>query len=282
MTAETNYREYQPDSRFSDGMLMAARHLLQEFSNHRSHVRSMFMQEFRNSYEGTRLGVLWNIFLPLLPVTVYVMLASLRVVPAFEHVPSALAIPFNVTLWFLFAACVTMPISVVKGRNAEAMKTSLPLSTTLIASFARTLFETFVRFCLVVLVALVLLQAPAASAPLALIVMALGVAFFIGVGLLASILNIVVPDVQRVLTALLQYGVFLSGVIFPMPSLPVIGSIDWANPFYVFIQAARELMWTGWPSQPYALAFWSGASVLLLLFALRIFYVMEHRIRGVL
>lgn len=282
MNSDADYREYHADSRFDDGVLQASRHLVGELGRHRSHIRTMFMQEFRNSYAGTRLGVFWNIALPLLPVSVYVLLATLRVVPEFPNAPPALAITLNVTLWFLLSACVSMPITTVKGRNAEAMKTSLPLSTALVASFARTLFETLVRLGLVVVVAAVLLHAPAPTAPLAIVVALLGCALFLAVGLVASLVNIIVPDVQRVVTALLQYGVFLSGVVFPLPKLPVIGELHWANPFYVFIEATRELAFQGWPSAPVPLAVWSAIGVVGLLFALRVFYVMEHRIRGVL
>lgn len=275
-------REYHPESRFDDGLLQAARHILAELRQHRSHIKTLFQQEFRSSYAGTFLGVFWNIFLPLLPVTVYVLLAAMRVVPEFAHVPSTLAITLNVTLWYLFSACVSMPIATVKGRNAEAMKTSLPLSTALVAGFARTLFETLVRLVLVFVAAVVLLHAPAQTAPLALLAAGLGCALFFAIGLVASLVNIVVPDVQRVVTALLQYGVFLSGVIFPLPQHPAVGWLQWANPFHVFIQATRELLFIGWPSNALALGVWSAIAVGGLLIAVRVFYVMEHRIRGVL
>jgi len=282
MSTGSNIREYRPNSRLEETPWQAVTHLCQEVYRHRSHVATMFRKDFRASYEGTWLGVFWNFFLPILPVTIYIGLAALRVVPQFEGVHSAVAISLNATLWFLYSAFLTSPITVVKSRNASAMKTSLPLSASLVASFARSFFETLVRLALVLAAALVVGAMPVATVPLAVLVVLMGCLLFGAIGLIASIANIVVPDLQRVVTALMMYGIFLSGVIFPLSGLPYVGFLEWANPFAVFIQAARELAFTGELTHPLALGLWSAAAVVAGLAGVRLFYVMEYRIRSVL
>lgn len=274
-------RVYRPDSRFADSAWTALSHLIGELWTFRSHIWTIFSQEFRNSYRGSRLGVFWNFALPILPVTVYVFLAAARVLPQFEGVDAAVYITIGVTIWFLFAGCVQQPITIVRGRNAETMKTSLPLSAIIGASFARLLFETLIRLGLVVVVALAMRAVPAATAPLALLVLAAGVVFSIAVGLIASILNIVYPDVERVVTVAMQYGIFLSGVIFPVTALGPLSILAWLNPFAVFITAIRDLLFLGFVPNGPALAVMSCLGLALTLVAGRLFYIMEQRIRGV-
>lgn len=247
------YREYRPDARLADTHWTAMRHLWGEFVRYRSHVRTMFAQEFRNSYRGTRLGVFWNFFLPLLPISVYVLLASLRVLPSFEGVPGTLAIACNVTCWFLLVACIRTPIGIVQQRNAAAMKTSLPLSTAIAASFARVLFETMVRVGAVVAIAVALQEAPVATAVFAIPVLLAGCVLFLAAGLMLAIFNVVVPDVDRLVGVVLQYGIFLSGVIFPLAAAGRLSVLQQINPFAVFITAVRDLLFVGQAPHPMAL-----------------------------
>ncbi|XSG82638.1 MAG: ABC transporter permease [Methyloligella sp. ZOD6] len=275
------YREYSPDARFQDGYLGSLGHLLKEVLRFRSHIRTIFMQQFRNSYRGTKLGVFWNLVLPLLPVSVYVLLTSFRVVPQFEGLPPALAITFNATLWFLFSDCVRTPISIVKTRNATVMKTSLPLSVSIVAGFAQTIFDTLIRLGLVVVVAVLTMKAPALTLPLGILLIGLSAILFLALGLLLAILNVIYPDLERVVTIVLRYGIFLSGVIFPLSRLGPLGFLEWINPFAVVIAASRELVFNADLLHPWVLAIWLIGGLLVAFLAGRVFHVMEKRIRSV-
>ena len=279
--ANPSYREYRPDDRLSDGHMTALRHVVDELLRYRSHIKVMFSQEFRNSYRGTRLGVFWNFALPLLPISIYVMLAGLRVLPNFEGIPAAVAISCNVAIWFLLADCVRTPISVVQRRNAEAMKTSLPLSAAVASSFARSVFETLVRLALVAVVAAAVSATPFLAGALALPIVACGCLLFLAFGLFLAILNIVTPDIERVVSVVLQYGIFLSGVIFPLAAAGPLAILQVVNPFAVFIGGVSHALFAGKVLHPYALLFWSALGPIAFVIAARLFYVMEQRIRGV-
>jgi ABC-type polysaccharide/polyol phosphate export permease len=80
---------------------------------------------------------------------------------------------------------------------------------------------------------------------------------------------------------LLQYGIFVSGVIFPIGASPILQSINRFNPFAVYIDASRGVVFSGAIDDPLAFAGMSAAAVVMLLLACRIFYVMERRVRGV-
>lgn len=273
-------RVYRPDSRADTGLFAAIDALARELSTFRSHIGTLFWNDFRASYRGAALGVFWNFILPLVPVSVYVLLVNLRVFPTYEGLDPALYIAFNVTLWSLFTGLINQPIQIVRSRNTEVMKTAMPLSASIAASFARLCFDTSVRAVLIVILMLATTTAPTILSPAVLLVIAGGGVFFLGLGLFLSVANVIYPDIERVVSIILQYGVFLSGVIFPLSSVGPFAPLETLNPFNVFIHAARDAVFLGAFTQPVALACWSAAGLLVALIAARFFYVLEYRIRG--
>jgi lipopolysaccharide transport system permease protein len=274
------FRVYRPDSRFDAGVFTALFALVGELSAYRSHIKTLFASEFRVSYSGTVLGVMWNFILPLVPISVYILLVNLRVLPRMEGIAPAIYVGFNVTLWYLFTGLIRQPIDVVLASNASAMKTAIPLSASIASSFAELTFHTLVRLALVAVLVVAISQWPAQSGALMVVAVLAGGMFCFALGLSLSVLNAIYPDIQRVVGIALQYGIFLSGVIFPIASVPQLGWLEVANPLNVFIQAARDWTFAGALSQPAPFAAWSAAGVLLLLLSTRFFYVMEHRLRG--
>ncbi|BCH25916.1 hypothetical protein MesoLjLc_58300 [Mesorhizobium sp. L-8-10] len=274
-------RVYRADNRFEDSALSAFAHLAQEIWRHRAHVSLLFTRDFRAAYRGSALGVFWNFVLPLLPVSVYVFLSVAGVFPAIEHLPRAVYVSFNVTLWLLFAGLVEQPIRVVKSRNSEAMKTSLPISVSIVSSMAALSFETLLRLLLVAGLVLAYQVPLALTAPLTVFAVLIGMVFSLSIGLMLAILNIVMPDVQSIVTVVMRYGIFVSGVIFPLPAIESLRWLEVLNPFALIIQVAREQAFSGYLTHPVALAAFTIATILLTLLAARVFYLMEYRIRGI-
>lgn len=271
----------RPDSRSGESTLDALRHLVQEIWSFRGHIKIVFKEQFRAAYQGSGLGVFWNYALPIVPLTVYLWLSHIRVFPAFEGVDGTTFIAFGVTLWFFLSGCVQTPIATIAARNQEVMKTAFPLSAAILSAFAKLVFDTLVRLGFVALIILISMKPPAPTAlllPLALVPATL---LFLGVGLLFGLLNVIYKDVGRVINIFLQYGLFVSGVIFPMPHFGVIGTLSLFNPFAVFIEAARGIVFRGGIDDPLPLAIWSVVAVLVFLLTTRVFYVMEYRIRGI-
>jgi ABC-type polysaccharide/polyol phosphate export permease len=274
-------RVYRADNRFADSSLAAFSHLTREIWRHRAHVGLMFKRDFRAAYRGTVLGTFWNFVLPLLPVSVYVFLSVVGVFPAVEHLPRAVYVSFNVSLWLLFSGLVEKPIQVVKMRNSDAMKTSLPISVAIASGLASLSFEILLRSLLVAGLVLAYLVPVTSFGFLALLVVLVGAIFCLSIGLLFAIANIVLPDTQSVVTIVMRYGIFMSGVIFPLSAIEPLRWLEVVNPFAVLIQAARELAFTGQATHPVALAAVAAVTILLMFFSARVFYLMEYRIRGV-
>lgn len=272
---------YSPHSRARSNAFTALMAIAKEVIRYRSHIGTIFAADFKNTYRGTVLGVFWNFALPIVPITVYIMLVNLRVFPRLEGLSPAVYISFNVTLWMLLIGMITRPIQVVKLRTQESMKTSLPLSAAIMSSFAQLSFETLIRVILVAILVGLFGPLPLVHLPYFIFAILSGLVFCLSLGLVLSIFNMVFPDVDRLTGIVLQYAIFLSGVIFPIATLGPLAVLEHTNPMNVFIQSARDYLFFGVHADPLPLLVWSSIAMILALFATRFFYVMEHEIREV-
>lgn len=268
-----------PNTRHQEGVVGAMRQLLLALVRNRSQISSLFMAQWRSISRGAGLGWLWNYLLPIIPLSVYVLLAKVKVLPSFQGLDPAAAITLNVTLWFLLTGFVQVPISTVSTKRGESLKTSFPLICSTAAAYAQLVFDTMIRLICTMIVCL-LGAASVGIEALAVPILLLPALFLFGsVGLLLSVLNAIYVDVSRVVGIVLQYGVFLSGVIFPVDGIAVLHEINRFNPFAVFIDASRSLVFSGELVVSNELVGFTALSLVLLPIASKVFYVMEERIR---
>ena len=271
----------RPDSRMRESILSAIRHLINEIWNYRSHIRIIFKGRFRAAYSGTGLGIFWNYALPLVPLTVYWFLSVLRVFPNFEGVDGATFITFGVTLWFLFAGCIQIPMQVIQSRNKESMKTNFPLSASIVSEFARLLFDTMVRIILVSIIIVSTQSWPTAQGLMLPFMLLPALFLFTGIGVMLGILNVIYNDVSRVVNIILQYGIFVSGVIFPLYDIGILSAFNAINPFAVFIDASRSIVFQGVINNLQNYLVVSCLAFIFFAVSIRIFFVMEYRVRGI-
>lgn len=258
----------------------AVRALATEIWTHRWHIAQIFRRDFANTYRLTRFGAIWNYILPLVPISVWVTLNSLRLFPVFDGVKSVVYVTMGVTAWFFFAGFVSVPISTVESKIKEVSRSQLPLIGVIIASFANLIFDTLVRFAGVVIVFAIFQGAPHWQVIFAPLVVLSGMLFFSGLGLTLAVFNLAYRDVAKVVSIILQYGMLLSSVVFPFDHMPPLSEISLFNPFYVFIDATRTLAVFGELRHPIALGVFSFVGVLLFLFSCRLIYVAQPRLKG--
>lgn len=272
-------RHYVAHSRLDVTSIDALFALAREIVQYRSHISMMFAGDFRNSYRGTVLGVVWNFILPVVPISVYILLVNLKVFPQYEGLQPSVYIGFNVTMWMLFTGMITRPMQVVKSRNQETMKTAMPMSVAITSSFAQLCFDTMVRLGLVAVLVVCFAQWPHMNLLPFLFALLSGLMFCLSIGLTFAILNVIYPDIDRVTMIFLQYGLFLSGVIFPVSTLGPLSVLENLNPFNVFIRSTRDYLFFGVDPTPQFVCTWAAVTLIMFLISLRFFYIMEHRIR---
>lgn len=270
----------EADDRYLCGPFSAAFALSREVIKNRVFIVNSFVNEFKSKYQGTIVGVIWNVLIPLLPIIVYIVLTNSRLVVGFEGLDTSVAVSFNAMVWFLFVGLVQTPIDVVESRTKDAIKTEVPLSAFVAAGVLNLTYETALRVCFF----LVIFIWAGAFDIMLILVLPLIVASavpFLAVGIFLALLNVSVSDVRKVTSSLLGLGIFLSGVIFPLPSSGPLSYFSEYNPFAFTIAFLRSGLSGGYQLDITYLT-WLSVGFILFIVAGRAFYVMELRIRNVL
>tara|TARA_B100000686_G_scaffold258635_1_gene270946 strand:- start:1352 stop:2278 length:927 start_codon:yes stop_codon:yes gene_type:complete len=269
-----------PNERFGKSIVFVINHYAREVSNSRSHIFLIFAESFRSTFVGSRLGVLWNYVMPLIPLSVYLMLTQIRVFPEFDGVSGAAFVTFGVFNWFLLVGPINKTIHTISSRNRLVTTTELNLSVYVLSDLAQIMFDALIRFVFVLIIMLVTSTYPTWGLFFLPFVLVLSFTFSLALGILLGLLNLVANDVSRLVSIFLQYGIFLSGVIFPVTDMAFLSYINWLNPFAIFIKYSRELVFHGSISNWFELLGILLFSILIFIWSLKVFYNMERKIRG--
>lgn len=252
--------------------------LVSELRRYRWQIWVDFRKELFSQYRNTVAQALWVVALPLVPLTVYLFLGLLRVFPAHGHIDGIVYATVGAALWHLFSGFVTQPMSAIASKGREAVRHSYPLMATIASSYVQLGYDFAIRalFCAAVLV---FVQAPTVLGSLLLVpALVPPLLLFAGTGLILALFSVAVLDLKKLVPILLQYGFFLSLVLFPLPQSGIVGYWLIINPFAVFLDNIRSLLMLGALSDPWAFGAWSLAAAVVFLVALRFFYAAQDRI----
>lgn len=205
---------------------------------HSTLTRHMVKKDIKLAYHGTFLGYLWTLLEPLLfTVILYAVFVILRGA-------SDPYLPLKVMLGILFYGCFSKTMSMCT--------TSLIQNTSLINQvyFPREIFHVSITgyqlyrllmSLLIIIPMMIWFSIVPTFHILLLIPAALGISMLaIGLGMLASILQVRIRDVSQLVLVLLRAGFFISGVFYGAEHVPEkwVG-IHLMNPVAVFIEMSR-------------------------------------------
>lgn len=281
-STEHKFSIYRQDKRLRDPTLSILRDLAREILEYRWHVWINFKRDFSANYRRNIFGVLWAFVNPLVPISVYVLLAVIGVFPSDKTIPPVVYITVGFTLWALMAESIQVPFRTMQQQKTVVNGSQLPVSVIILVGYARICFDTLVRLLAVILIVFVFspsLSWVAITLPVLLIPVAL---FALGVGILVAILGLIARDIVHVIDLLLRYGIFISYVLFPLPDIALLNDFSLLNPFATFINNVRSATLTGSLYNPVVYGITSAISIVLFIMACRLLFMMEYRLKGVL
>ncbi|MFB4312174.1 ABC transporter permease [Actinomadura sp. GTD37] len=203
-------------------------------------------------YTDSRLGQVWQLLTPLLNAAVYYLIFGLllntsRGVPDF--------IPFLVTGVFLFGFTQRSVTSGSKsvGNNLSLIRALHFPRATLPLAIAIVEFQQLL-LALVVLFAIIFAFGEPLTFNMALFVpvVALQLMFNVGISMVMARLGAFNRDITQLLPFVMRTWLYMSGVIFSLPSLmkpgsklaeyPILGELLKANPAYVYVELSRHVL----------------------------------------
>jgi ABC-type polysaccharide/polyol phosphate export permease len=220
------------------------------------------------------------IVMPIVPMTAYVLLASIKVFNVVEDMPFVFYIVVGMFIWMLMSSTILKVMASVK-KDASILRTNnISILISMLRQLGEILFETLIRVIAVVAVVFwfdinveltALLFATLSLIPIIVISFSLGI--------ILSVFSIVLQDTRKVVDIFFRYGLFISSVIFPFPQEGILGFINSFNIFNTFIVGFRELLFYGSLTHVDLFGYSSLVAVLLFVFAIRLTYVFDYKLR---
>jgi lipopolysaccharide transport system permease protein len=237
--------------------LMAARQL----------ARRLFVRDISAQYRNSILGYAWVFIPPLAAALPFVFLNSQGVVAVSETpIPYAAFAIVGTTIWQAFADAVTTPLKAVTSARPMLARINFPREAVLLAALAQVVLNLLIRLALLIAVFLWFQIVPPATAVLFPVgLFGLVLAGFV-LGVLITPLGLLYNDVQLTLPIALTFLMFLTPVLYPMPSEGAASVLLTINPLTPLVTTTRDWLTVG--AAPQAGVFWitlAIAAVLLVM-----------------
>lgn len=211
----------------------------------------LFIRDINAQYRQSALGFFWAIVPPLVTAFGFTFAKNSGIVNIGEtDLPYPAYVLFSTTLWQTFIESLNAPIQAVTKSKAMLAKINFPRESIILSQLAQVGFNFGIKLILIVglFIWFKMPVTPSAIiAPVGLIhLIMLGTA----IGLFLAPLAGLYQDVSRLLIVAIGMWLFITPVVYPIPTSGTIGKIVRFNPVTPLLVTTRELATTGIISHP--------------------------------
>ena len=232
----------------------------------------LLVRDISAKYRQSLLGIFWAIIPPIVTAAGLTLAKNGGVINLGNtELPYPAYVMFSMTLWQTFVEALQGPVQAVTQAKAMLARINFPREALIIAKLGEVFFNFGIKLVLIIGLFLWFKMPVTWSvilAPVALIHLVILGTFF---GLLIAPLGALYRDFTMGLTLAIGFWLFLTPVVYPVPSEGLFGTIVKLNPVTPLLVTTRELATTGLISNPQG--FWLASIFALLgLFLTWIFY----------
>jgi len=228
--------------------------MLKSLWAYRGFIFGSVKREFQSKYRNSLLGATWTVINPLAMIIVYTVIFSQIMRAKLPGIDSTFAYSIylcaGVLTWGLFAEIVSRAQNTFIEHANLIKKLSFPRLCLPVTVVANALLNFSIVFGLFSVFLLVSGNFPG-LAYLALVpVLAILVAFAIGLGISLGVLNVFFRDVGQFFGIVIQFWFWLTPIVYPVSILPEsVRSLMSYNPMANLIGAFQDILVTGqWPA----------------------------------
>lgn len=233
-------RVYTPQSSIVRPFTMV-REMCRDVVSGRGLAWRLAVRDIKAQYRQAFLGLLWALILPLANTAAWVFLNLSGIVSVAEtDIPYPLFVFTGTMLWSIFMDALNAPLSQAIAAKPMLAKIDFPRESLIVSGILQTLFNSGIKVVLLVMTLflfgirpdwhLVLLPAGVLSLILA------GTVF----GLLVTPVGLLYTDVGKGLPLIMQFAMFVTPVVFPMPAAGPAASIFQYNPLTPLLLSTRQ------------------------------------------
>lgn len=220
----------------------------------------LMVRDISAQYRQSFLGFFWA-FVPAIVTAVgFTFASNAKIVNVgATDLPYPAFVMFNMTLWQTFTEALNSPIQGVTAAKQMLAKINFPREALILAKVGQVFFNFAIK--LILIVALFLwYQIPVTwtviLAPVALIHLVMLGTFF---GLLLAPIGTLYSDISKALTLIVGFWLFLTPVLYPVPSGGGLATLVRLNPVTPLLVTTRELATKGVVSNPHG--FWVASFI---------------------
>ena len=274
---------YSSQYRCNATFIESLKALYTQAKEYRWQIWLAIQKKIHATYQQDTFGLFWSIIMPIIPMTVYMVLAQIKVFKTVENMPFVYYIGMGMLVWLVMATGIHSMLLAIKSEKSILTTTNFPIFPTLLSRLGEVLHDTMIRFIVVAIIVIwYKVDVTFTHLVLALLSLIPAIIFAMGMGMLLSILDIIVQDTRRIVLLILRYGLFISSVIFPFPEVGIAGAINDFNFFNTYVNATRDLLHHGTIHQPMVFFITSLVGVLVFILASKLIYTMDYKIRAYL
>jgi len=230
------------------------------------------VRDISAQYRQTALGLLWAFILPLAHTFTWIFLNGSGIVSVGEtELPYPVYVFTGTMLWAIFMEAVNAPLQQTIAAKPMLAKINFPREALVVSGIYQTLFNSAIKIVLLMAALIILGVYPGWR----LVWFPFGVLSLIlagtALGLLITPVGLLYSDVGKSLPLLLQFLMYLTPVVFPMPSSGLAAIIFKLNPMTPLVLNVRNWL-TGLPSEYLGYFFLINGLIVALLFIVWIVY----------
>ena len=215
----------------------------------------LLVRDISAQYRQSFLGIIWAFLPPIVMAAGFTLANQAKVINIGEtDLPYPAYVMFSTALWQTFVEAINGPVKAVTVAKPMLARVNFPREALIVAKLGEVFFNFAIKLILIIALFIwfqVSITWTVILAPVALINL-----IFLGtfIGVLLSPLGVLYQDVSKGLTLITSFWLFLTPVVYPVPTEGVFGNLVKLNPVTPLLVTTRELATTGTISEP--VGFW--------------------------
>lgn len=250
--------------------------LLKSISTYRGFIFGSVKREFQAKYRNAMLGGAWTILNPLALILVYTVIFAEVMHNRLPGVSSTFAysiyICAGILTWGLFAEITARCQNIFLDNANLIKKISFPRMALPIIALLGALLNFVIIFGLFIIFLLITGNFPGWVFFAIMPILVVQIMFSVGLGIILGVLNVFFRDVGQFFTIFIQFWFWLTPIVYPVSVLPpAVRDLVVFNPMASIIQSYQSILVSHVQPEWMALTPVTVLSVLLCVFALRLF-----------
>lgn len=233
---------YSPDRGFSSPFKLL-KEILLGFKEGAYLGRQLFMRDLKAQFRGSFLGLAWAFVPPIVTTVIWVFLQGQKVFQVDDTpIPYPVFVLGGTILWSLFTTSLQKLTQRVTSAKGMLAKLNFPREALILAAFLDLAFDFAIKLILFFIAAIIFGVFP--DAGILMLIPGLLSIFMLGFGINLILFPVfmLLQDVNRLIPFVIQFGFFLTPIIYPSPKSGIAQYLSTINPVVPLLNTTRAAL----------------------------------------